>query len=542
MSQVHGGRLVVRSLKREGVEIIFSLPGVGIDCIYDGCIDEGMRIIDTRHEQAAAAMADGWTRVTGRPGVVAVTMQAGVVPMVSGIKNAESSPVFAIAGKSYFSQLDMGASQEMDQLSLMKPIIKWGRTVYETRRIPEYVSMAFRHALSGRPGPVYLDIPQDIMENRVEENEILYPEGYRTEARSQGDPRDIQKAVELLLKAKRPLVIAGSGVWWSQVGDELRELIEMANLPFILRTKARGTVPEDHPLFVGPATVGVRRADVILAVGITFNSRLGLGRPPVFDESTKVIQVDIDGSVIGQNRPVEVGIIGDAKLVLKQMVEEARDRCRSREALPWVEECKTEYKNWRARLEAGATSDAVPIHPARLWKEVRDFLNREAIVVTDGGETGAWGSSFFRAYYPGHMLDHYPSHGLGSGIPFGIAAKLAKPDNQVLICNGDGSFGYNGMEFDTAARHHIPIVAVIANNGCWGTCKHRQDRVFGRDVGVELGFTRYDRVVEALGGHGEWVEKPRDIHPALQRAFASGIPACVNVKTDPNIAPVERQW
>jgi acetolactate synthase-1/2/3 large subunit len=430
----------------------------------------------------------------------------------------------------------MGAGLEMNQLELVKSLVKWGRTVYETRRIPEYISMAFRHALTGKPGPVYLDIPEDVMYKSIDEDSITYPEKYRTEAKSQGDPRDIQKAVELMLNAKRPLVIGGSGVWWSQASEELRELIEMVKLPVILRPKGRGSVPEDHPLFVGPATVGIGQADVILAVGIRFTAGLGFGRPPLFDEKAKVIHVDIDGSVIGQNRPIDIGIIGDAKLVLKQMADEARDRCKGREESLWIEECRAAYKKWRETFEAGADSDAVPIHPARLRKEIKDFLDRDAIVTVDGGEAGQWGRLSFNAYYPGHLIDHTPNAQLGSAFPFGIGAKLAKPDKQVLVFNGDGAWAINGMEFDTAVRHNIPVVNVVSNNGCWGTCIHRSERLYGRAIGVELGFTRYDKVVEALGGYGEWVEKPEDIRPALQRAFASGLPACVNVKTDPSVA------
>lgn len=530
---------MVRSLKSEGVELIFSLTGHSIDLIYDACIDEGIRIIDCRHEQAAAHMADAWTRITGRPGVVVVTDQPGVVAMVAGMRNAERSPVIAIAGKSSFSDLDTGAHTEMDQLDLVRPLVKWGRTVYETRRIPEYISMAFRHALAGRPGPAYLDIPLDVMEKSVDEDKALYPKNHRTENRPQGDPKAIQKAVELLLEAKRPLVIAGSGVWWAQAGGELRELVEMAGLPFILRPKARGCVPEDHPLFVGPASAGTKRADVVLAVGIRFDGLSGLGQASRFDEKVRIIQIDIEGSTIGQNRPIEVGIIGDARLVLRQMAEKARDKTGWSKEPAWVGECRTEYQKWRERVEAAAASNTVPIHPARLWAEVRGFLDREAIVAVDGGLTGTYCRRVFNAYYPGRLLDHGPHAQLGSSIPFGIAAKLARPQNQVLICLGDGAFGISGMEFDTAVRHHVPVVAVIANNGCWGVCYHRQKRLFGREVGVQLGFTRYDRVVEALGGYGEWVEKPEDIRPALQRAFASGIPACVNVKIDPDYGPAE---
>ncbi len=539
MSQVDGGELVVRSLKNEGVQFLFSLPGHGIDCVYNACIDAGIKIIDTRHEQAATNMADGWSRVTGKPGVVAVTGAPGVVAMVSGIVNGESSPIIALAGSVHVNRLDMGALQEMDQVSLMKPITKWARTVYETHRIPEYISMAFRHATSGRPGPVYLDIPQDVMERKVDSDKIVYPEKYRTESKPQGDPKAIEKAVELLVSAKRPLFIGGSGLWCSQVGRELQELVEMLKLPFILRDKGRGTVPEDHLLSVGPSLVCGKQADVILAVGIRFDKDLGFGRSPVMEEKAKVIQVDIDAHMIGQNRPIEVGIVGDAKLVLRGMVEEARDRCKGRKELPWVQESQAQYKKWRGAFEVDARSEAVPINPCRLLKEVSNFLGREAILTTDGGETGGLVRSYFRSYYPGHMVDHHPMSCLGSGIPFGIAAKLAKPDRRVLTYNGDGSFCINGMEFDTAVRHHIPLVVVVANNGCWGTVKRRQHRLFGREIGAQLGWTRYEKLVEDLGGHGEWVERPEDIRPALERAFASGLPACVNVKTDPNIKGAE---
>jgi acetolactate synthase-1/2/3 large subunit len=535
MSQVHGGELVVRSLKNEGVQFLFSLPGHGIDSIYDACIDAGIRIIDTRHEQAASNMADAWFRVTGKTGVVAVTGAPGVVAMVSGIVNGESSPIIALAGRNHVSKLEMGAGQEMDQVSLMRPITKWARTVYETHRIPEYMGMAFRHATSGRPGPVYLDIPLDVIESKVDSDQIVYPEKYRTGNKPQGDAKAIQEAVELLLAAKRPLFIGGSGLWCSQVESELQELLEMVNIPFVLRDKGRGSVPEDHPLCVGASLVCAKQADVILAAGIRFDGHIGFGRPPVMDEKAKVIQIDIDAHMIGENRPIEVGIVGDAKLVLKAMVEEARDSCKGRKELPWVQKCQTQYKKGREAFEEGARSDAVPINPCRLLKEVSSFLDREAILTADGGETGGLVRSYFKCYYPGHMLDHHPMSCLGSGIPFGIAAKLAKPDHQVLTYNGDGSFCINGMEFDTAVRHRIPLVVVVANNGCWGTVRRRQNRLFGREIGAQLGWTRYDKLVEDLGGHGQWVERPEDIRPALQRAFDSGLPACVNVKTDPNI-------
>lgn len=344
MARLHGGHLVGRSLKKEGVRFLFSLSGHGVDYIYDACIDEGIRIIDTRSEQAAARMADGWARVTGQPGVVAVT-DAGAIALVPGLGNADSTPVVAIGQSSYVSQFDMGAEHEKDQLALLQPVTKWARRVYETRRIPEYIGMAFRHALCGGPGPVYLDIPRDVIEGSVDEDRTLFPEGYRTEAKPQGDPGEIQKAVELLVGAARPVVIAGSGVWWSGAGEALRELVETANLPFIIRDKGRGSVPEDHPLCLGPTRMSLRKADVILVVGCQLNSWLEFGRAPSFNEKARVIQIDIDASVIGQNRPIEIGIIGDAMAVLKQMAQEAADKCRIRKETAWLTECQNMYRS-----------------------------------------------------------------------------------------------------------------------------------------------------------------------------------------------------
>ncbi|MBI2857806.1 MAG: thiamine pyrophosphate-binding protein [Chloroflexi bacterium] len=541
MSLIHGGQLVVKSLKREGIKYLFTLSGHSVDYIYDACIDEGIRIIDTRHEQAAAHMADGWTRVTHQPAVLAVTDSPGVAAMVPGLFSAAFSPVLVLAGKSDVAQQDLEGRHEADQLAIVQSLVKWGRTVFQTERIPEYISMAFRHAMGGSPGPAYLEIPRDVIEKKVDQSSVPFPEQYRTEVRPQGDPGEVSKAVDLLLSAKRPLIAAGNGAWWSQAGEETRQLAETLNIPFLLKGKARGIVPEDHPLFIGSGMVGTREADVVLAVGIRFNGRFGFGRPPSFSQDCRVIQVDCDATAIGQNRPVDIGLVGDPKAILGQMVLDCRDKCGVRPDLPWIQHCSILYRQYRQKLEDGANSDAIPIHPARLWKEVFDCISREAIVATDGGNAAWWARSFFKASYPGHLLDTEPRGLLGSAIPFAIAAKLARPDKQVLVCNGDGSFGINGMEFDTAARHGIPIVAVVANNGCWATCTNRQVRLFGQErvVGTRLGFTRYEKMVADLGGYGEWVENPGDIKPALKRALASGVPACINVKIDPTFAVVK---
>lgn len=539
MAEVDGGDLVVRMLKGEGVQYLFSLSGGHISPIYDACLDEGIRVIDTRHEQAAAHMADGWARVTGGLGVAAVTAGPGVTDAITGLANAyeAGSPMLLIGGKSETREFGTGAMQDMDQLALVRPITKWAQTVYETRRIPEYLAEAFRHALSGRPGPVYLEIPRDVLYASVDEAQVPWPQSYRTRARVEGDSAMVRQAVDLLLAAQKPVIISGGGVRWSEAAGELQELAELAQLPVVLVALGRGCVPEDHPMCFGPTRVSAAGADVILVVGARLNWELGFGRPPLFAQGAKLIQVDIDAQEIGRNRGVDVGIVGDARAVLRQMIRGVQARGRKPERAAWLAECRAYAQSRRQRLQEAYASSTVPIHAGRLCQEVADFLERDAIVALDGGDITIWAAGILRVNHPGHWLDQGAFGCLGPGIPFAIAAKLAKPDKQVLVINGDGSFGLNAMEFDTAIRHRVPIVSVIGNDAAWGMVKHGQERDFGPDrvVGTELRFTRYDKMVEALGGYGELVERPEDIRPALKRAFASGLPACINVRVDPTV-------
>lgn len=528
MAQINGGRLIAKVLKQEGVECLFALCGGHIDPIFQGCLDEQIRVIDTRHEQAAVFMADAWARLTGKPGVAAVTAGPGVTNAVTGLWTAQgtASPIIVFGGRSPLKEFEWGSLQDMDSLSLAQTVTKWARAGYETGRIAEYVSMAFRHALGGRPGPVYLEFPSDILEGQVEEEEITIPKNYRTTARPQGDPALVKEAVDLLLAAERPLVIDGSGVWWSQAAEELQAFIELTKIPL---GTGLGNLPADHPLCL--PRVGTERADVVFLLGARLDFRLRFGRSPMFSENSRWVQVDIEPTEIGRNRPIDIGITGDAKAILKQMIAEAQDRCQGRKELPWVQECREQLKGQQEQLEALMNSDSVPIHPARLCKEIRDFIDRDATIVIDGGDISGWGSRSFRTYKPGHLLRVTPTGTLGVGTAFAIAAKVARPDKQVLLLNGDGSFGLNAMEFDTMVRHKLPIVCAIGNDEAWGMIRRPQlakgpDRV----IGTELGFVRYDKVVEALGGYGEAVEKPEDIRPALERAFASGQPACINVR------------
>jgi acetolactate synthase-1/2/3 large subunit len=378
----------------------------------------------------------------------------------------------------------------------------------------------------------------DVLNGTVDEEEAVSPTKYRTKARPQGDPDLVKEAAELLIGAQRPVVIAGGSIWWCQASEELRQFIEMAKIPVFLNGMGRGSIPPDHPLFFSYCrSFALNQADVVLISGAPFDFRLGYGRPPLFHREVKVIQIELDATDIGHNRAVEVGIVGDVKHVLRQLMEEYERKAPLHKESPWVERLRQAEARIQQAEEPFLNSDAVPIHPLRLCKEIRNFLDKEATVIGDGGEIVQFASRVLAAYYPGHWLDPGQLGCLGVGTGFAMAAKLARPDKQVLIVNGDGSFGLNAMEFDTMVRHCIPVVSVIGNDGAWGQMKHPYLARYGRCVGVELApGTRYDKVVEALGGYGEFVERPEDIRPALERAFASGRPACVNVITDPNVS------
>lgn len=543
MSQIDGGHLVAKALKNEGVEYIFSLSGAHIRTIYDGCVDEGIEIIDVRHEQAAAFAAEGWAKVTGRPGVCVATGGPGVPNTVTAVANAlrGASPMIVIGGGDPVSEMEMGHPQQLSHIEYMQPITKWARRVLETRRIPEYLSMAFREAIGPKPGPAFLEVPRDVAEGTVDEADVLFPTKYRTKARPQGDPVLVREAAILLSTAQRPVVMAGSSVWWSQAAKELREFVESVGAPLFLNAMGRGSIPPDHPLLFSLARrFALSQADVVAVIGTPLDFRLGYGRPPTFSEEAKVIQVDFEATDIGKNRPIEVGISGDVRAVLGQITREIQGR--PGQESEWVRELREGESSIRKEDEPALDSNAIPIHPLRLCREIRDFLDRDATVIGDGGDIVSFAARALNIYYPGHWLDPGPMGCLGAGTGYAMAAKLARPQEQVLIVSGDGSFGLNGMEFDTMARHDIPVVSVISNDGAWGQEKHGHIDQYGRAVGVELGQgTRYDKMVESLGGHGEYVERPEDIRPALERAFASGKPACVNVLTDPTVAYARRQ-
>ncbi|MBE0481459.1 MAG: hypothetical protein IBX68_10835 [Dehalococcoidia bacterium] len=533
MAMIDGGGLVGKALKAEGVKFLFALWGLHIMPVMEGCDRAGIRVIDTRHEQAAGHAAEGWARVTGEPGVVGVTAGPGVTDVVTAVANAyhAGSPMLVLAGRSPMNSFEKGTLQEMDHVEIMRPITKWSRTVFETARLPEYISIAYRQALAGRPGPVMLECPLDILVNQVEEDQVLFPEPARsrTSCSVPGNPCLVKKAAELLRNAQRPVVMAGNTVFWSRASKELQRFVQALGAPIFLNGMGRGCVPGDDPhLFVYARRQALGQADVTMLIGTEIDFRLNYGAPPLFNPDGRVIQVDIDQPEIGRNRHIDIGIFGDTREVLKQLLAELEGTPRSS---GWLEKVRAVENERLKALQPQMESGAVPIHPLRLLKEVRDFIDRDAIVIGDGGDIVSFAAQVLRINHPGHWLDPGRLGCLGVGTGFALAAKLARPDRQVVIIHGDGAFGLNAMEFDTMARHNAPVVSIIGNNGVWMPAVEG-DRALGR----RLGPTRYDRLVEALGGHGELVERPEQIRPALERAFASGLPAALNVMIDPTAA------
>jgi thiamine pyrophosphate-dependent acetolactate synthase large subunit-like protein len=531
MSTLRGEQIIARCFQQEGADTIFFMMGGPTSGTAGACLELGMKGYYVRHEQAAAMMAHAYARVTGKPGICIAPMGPGVANLVTGLANAwaDASPVIAIGGSAPMRGWTLDTFQEMDQIPMMRPIVKSAYRVDLGYRIPEYISIAFREALDAKRGPVYLDLPGDILAGKVEEERINWVSGnYRTDARPAGDPALVRKAIDLLAEAHKPLIITGSGVLWARAEDDLRAFVEASGIPFFTTPQGRGVVSEDHPRsFPGARSTAFREADAVLVIGARANSMLSFLRPPRFAPSAKFINVNLDGREIGHNRAAEVGIIGDAKLVLQQLTSEARGRFNPREETPWVSQLSAKHRSNLERSSPLLHSDKIPIHPLRLCNEVKDAISRDTILVVDGHEILNFARQSIPIYQARHSLNAGPHGCMGVGIPFGIGAKAAAPDKPVLVLSGDGAFGWNGMEMDTAIRHHLNIVVVVSNNAGFTS------RKTGGSVGRELGYQRYDQMVEALGGYGEFVEKPDEIRPAIERAMKSGKPALVNVCTDP---------
>lgn len=532
---VDGGELVARMIKQEGVGHVFTLSGGHIQNIYEGCLNNGIEIIDTRHEQSAGHAADGYSRITFKPGVALVTAGPGVTDVVTAVANAyqAGSPMVVIGGRSPLRQYDMGSLQDIELGRVMEPITKWQQTVYETRRIPYYMAMAFREAMSGKFGPTFLQIPSDVLFGRVDIDAVQWPSNYRPTGEVMGDPQLIREAAELIKNAERPMVMAGSGVFWHRASAELAEFAKAADVPVYTNAMGRGTMRQDNPHFFSLSRKpAFARADVIAVVGAPIDFRLKYGQAPAWNPEAKVIQIDIDPRDIGRNRDFSLGIEANIRMALLQLTAEIGKGDHGE----WVSYLRGLEGQADGQREVFMNSDSMPIHPLRLCKEIARFVDEDTIIVGDGGDIVALAASVLPVNYPGQWMDPGPFGTLGVGTGFSMAAAVAAPNKKVLMVNGDGTFGLNGFDFDTFVRFKMPIVSVVGNDRCWHQIYVGQKAQYGegRTPATLLGDNaRYDLVVEALGGHGEFVEHPEQIGAAIERAFASGKPACVNVLMDP---------
>lgn len=535
MATLTGGQLVGKMLRVEGIRHVFTLSGLHVAPIYAGCVEEGIQVVDTRHEQASVHAADAYARLTRGPGVAVVTAGPGVTDAVTGVANAiaASSPVLLLGGAAPTFNASRGSLQEMEQVDLFLRITKWADRVPTPESVPAYLARAFRVMLTGRPGPVFLELPWDVLMNGADVEAL--PAGYRTRARSPGDPDLVQKAAELIDAAQAPAVIAGSSIWWDDAPAALASFAARAQVPVYLNGAGRGCLPADHPCFFQHTRKeALASADVVLIVGTPLDFRLGYG--DAFRPDARIVQIDADPQEIGRNRAVEVGIVGDSRSVLGQLADAITPGAAARRGT--LDALRASERDRLAKMAVHEGDDSVPIHHSRVARELSDFASdagRDSMFVADGGNFVAIAAKTIRLQGPGRWLDPGPLGCLGVGAPFAIAAKLLHPDRHVFVIQGDGSFGLNGFDYETALRFKLPVVVVVGNDAAWGQIRLPQVAMFGEEKspGTLLAPTRYDRVVEALGGWGELVTQPAQLRPALERAVAANTVACVNVMLDP---------
>jgi acetolactate synthase-1/2/3 large subunit len=500
--------------------------------IYDGCLDEGIKVVDVRHEQAAVHAADAWARLNpGKVGVAILTAGPGATDGVTGLANAwrANSPILVFGGQGPLANLRKGSLQEMDHISVMRPISKWAEACYATDRLGEYVEEAIRHALSGNPGPAYLEIPMDVLGGPVDLDTAYCPAPLPT-PQVRPARESVCEAVTMLAASKQPMIMVGTGVKWSNGRESLGRFLDAVKMPAFCNGMGRGQVDHDSPWFFNRTRRDyLEQTDCVVLAGslLDFRMRFGASIPA----TAKIIQLDLDAVQIGQNRRADIGLVGNLGLTLQAMLEVMQEDDVSMDWSGVVETWRAKEDEAEETMRARLNSDEVPIDPQRLCREIADFVDDDTIVIGDGGDIVAQAAKVIKVPKNGAWMDPGPLGTLGVGMPFALAAQLAHPDKRVLIVYGDGSFGLNGFEFDTAVRFGLPIVGIIGNDQAWGQMLRPQAGLFGEDrlVATELAATRYDKVVEALGGHGELVTEPDQIRPALERAYASGKPACVNV-------------
>ena len=535
MALITGSEVLAKCLKKEGVEDLFFIMGGPMLLAEATCVTEGIRMIDVRHEQAAAFMGQAYSRLRQKPAVCMAASGPGVTNLITGVANAliDCCPVIAIGGSSPISQFGRQVFQEIDQVELMRGCVKLADRIHNLKRIPQQVNNAFQVAMTGKPGPVYLDFPGDVLYAKIEESEVDWSFAGRPvlDARPLGNPARVDELVAAFAKAERPLILSGSGVIWSRAWDDMKQLVEAAGIPFYTTPQGRGVLPDDHALsYLTMRSSAFRDADLILVLGTRMNYIIGHAEPPRFGGKATIARIDVDAQEIASAaRHVDIPIVGDCKMVLQQILERLPGKVSA-----------DRFKSWRQKLSDGEMAkrnapgankyaEDGDIHPLRLCEEIKNFMDRDCILVVDGQEILNYGRQSMPTFMPGHRLNSGPFGTMGVGLPFALGAKVAKPGTQVICVHGDGSMGLNAMELDTAARHKIPVLVVVSLNGGWTADPKREK------AGRDLGYVRFDKMCEVLGGYGEYVEKPEDIRPALERAKAKvnqGMVALVNVRTD----------
>ena len=535
--EFHGGRLIAKRLRAHGVTKLFTLSGGHLFSIYDGCRAEGIDIVDVRHEQTAAFAAEGWAKVTRELGVCALTAGPGVTNGMSAIASASlnHSPVVVLGGRAPAFRWGQGSLQEIDHVPFVRPLVKSAATPESTAEIPGLVDHALRLAAAPRTGPTFVDFPLDyvFMEADAPEEADGAAAGLAAPA---ADASAIERAAALLRDAERPAIMAGTGLYWGRGEAALRELAEATRAPVFLNGLGRGCLPADHELCFSRARgAGLGGADVALVIGVPLDFRLGFGG--AFAADADVIVIDVAEPERDHPRPVAAELYGALPETLRALAAAAGGSSGAGAAREsWIQSLRATEVEKRAGEAAELADERAPLHPMRIYGELAQMLDRNAIVIGDGGDFVSFAGRLVDSYEPGCWLDPGPFGCLGSGPGYALAAKLAHPDRQVVLLLGDGALGFAGMDFDTLVRHGVAVVGIVGNNGIWALEKHPMEALYGYSVAAELTpETRYDQVVEALGGVGFLVREPRELRPALERAFESGRPALVNVLTDPNV-------
>ncbi len=546
-NRLTGSDLLNSALKAEGVDTLFGVAGDHILDMLDRMVDEPFRMIDTRHESAAVHAADSYSRIMRRASVALSTTpgHANAIPALANALHSEA-PVVNIAGCADSPNLGRGAMQEIDQIGMAQPVTKGAWQVPSPERIPEYVALAFRTALNGRQGPVHLTIPHNFQSAEVDASVLARytPGEYSTPLSVQADGTYIAKAIEVLNRAERPIIMAGSSAGATADPDEVRQLVATTHIPFISEDSARALIPDAHEYSLGlgylplnRAAQMIREADAVLMLGKRLDYTLGFGGSPPFAKHAQIILADPSPAEIGRARAVAIGILGDLGSTVSQLADEAAKRTWTPRS-EWLSQLKRVHEQWMTELYEFARPEN-PIHPMYVSSTLQKFIDDETHITFDGGDY----CHFLRGSIPRQKpfrFHNVSSFGMiGVGVPYAIGAQVALPKNLVIVAVGDGSFGFNGLEIDTMVRHNLPIKIILGNNSIWGIDWQIQKGIYGRPVWTDLASgTRYDLVAEGLGAHGELVQSAEQLEPALQRAFSHPGPALVNIEVDQIISQV----